>query len=261
VKDSDTPTLRLEQDSSGGWTAQTWDVAGNESNFFIRDATNGSKLPFRIQPNAPSSSLNIKSDGKVGIGTWSPAYSMELETTGEDAVFAAERTNGATAKLVAGEATVQLGSVTNHDLEFLVSDSVVMQLDGNGNLTVAGAVYESSDLNAKENLRDIDGRDVLARLAGVPVTTWNYKADDDALRHMGPMAQDFYAAFGLGSDETHIAPLDANGVALVAAQELHRIVQDQDDQIAELKQENADLEARLRALETLVDELLQAQQD
>jgi hypothetical protein len=136
-----------------------------------------------------------------------------------------------------------------------------MQLDGNGNLTVAGAVYESSDLNAKENLRDIDGRDVLARLAGVPVTTWNYKADDDALRHMGPMAQDFYAAFGLGSDETHIAPLDANGVALVAAQELHRIVQDQDDQIAELKQENADLEARLRALETLVDELLQAQQD
>jgi hypothetical protein len=51
IKDSDTPTLRLEQDSSGGWTAQTFDVAGNESNFFVRDVTNGSKLPFRIQPS------------------------------------------------------------------------------------------------------------------------------------------------------------------------------------------------------------------
>jgi hypothetical protein len=80
---SDTPTVRLDQDASGGWTPQIWDVAGNESNFFIRDATGGSKLPFRIQPGAPTDSLTIKSDGKIGIGTWYPAHDLDvlLKTT------------------------------------------------------------------------------------------------------------------------------------------------------------------------------------
>jgi hypothetical protein len=83
IKDSDTPTVRLHQDSSGGWTPQTWDVAGNESNFFIRDATNGSKLPFRIQPGAPSSSLSIRSDGDVGIGTWSPSGRLDVRNSAD----------------------------------------------------------------------------------------------------------------------------------------------------------------------------------
>ncbi len=62
------PTLRLEQDGSSGFTAQTWDVAGNEAGFFIRDATNGSTLPFRILPGASSQSLVIDGDNNVGIG-------------------------------------------------------------------------------------------------------------------------------------------------------------------------------------------------
>jgi hypothetical protein len=83
IKDSDTPTVRLEQDSSGGWAPQTWDVAGHEGNFFIRDATNGSLLPFRIQPNTPTSTLCLKSTGtsigKVGIGTWEPTATLHVE--------------------------------------------------------------------------------------------------------------------------------------------------------------------------------------
>ncbi|MCF3596471.1 hypothetical protein LZG00_21005, partial [Rhodobacteraceae bacterium LMO-12] len=63
-----TPTLRLEQDGSSGFTAQTWDVAGNEAGFFIRDTTNGSTLPFRILPGASSQSLVIDGDNNVGIG-------------------------------------------------------------------------------------------------------------------------------------------------------------------------------------------------
>ena len=78
IKDSDTPTVRLEQDGSGGWSPQTWDVAGNETNFFIRDATNGSKLPFRIQPSTPADTLCLKSSGYVGIGTWDPAYELDV---------------------------------------------------------------------------------------------------------------------------------------------------------------------------------------
>ena len=67
VKDGNTPTLRLEQDGSSGFTPQIWDVAGNEANFFIRDASNGSTLPFSIRPGAPSRSIDIQANGDVSI--------------------------------------------------------------------------------------------------------------------------------------------------------------------------------------------------
>ena len=69
LKNGNTPTTRLEQDGSSGFTAQTWDVAGNEANFFIRDTTSGSELPFRIQPGSASNTLSIRTDGVV-IGKW-----------------------------------------------------------------------------------------------------------------------------------------------------------------------------------------------
>jgi hypothetical protein len=72
INTSDTPAQRLEQNNSGGFTAQTWDIAGNEANFFVRDVTGGSRLPFRIRPGAPTSSLDINAAGSVGIGTSSP---------------------------------------------------------------------------------------------------------------------------------------------------------------------------------------------
>ena len=82
VSTSNTPGLRLEQNSSGGFTAQTWDVAGNEANFFIRSATTGSQLPFRIRPGAPTSSIDIAANGDVGIGTAGPTE--DLHVTGSD---------------------------------------------------------------------------------------------------------------------------------------------------------------------------------
>ncbi len=78
MRDGDTPTTRLEQDGSSGFTPQTWDVAGNETNFFIRDTTNGSKLPFRIKPSAPSNSIFVDTDGDVGLGTSSPAAKLHV---------------------------------------------------------------------------------------------------------------------------------------------------------------------------------------
>lgn len=78
-KNGDSPTLRLEQDGSSGFGVQTWDVAGNEANFFIRDVTNGSTLPFRIQPGAPSSAIYIASTGNIGLGTTSPDAALDVE--------------------------------------------------------------------------------------------------------------------------------------------------------------------------------------
>lgn len=82
TKSGNTPTLRLEQDGSSGFAAQTWDVAGNETNFFIRDATSGSTLPFRIFPGAPTSSISIEAGGDVGFGTTSPDKNLDIEDDG-----------------------------------------------------------------------------------------------------------------------------------------------------------------------------------
>ncbi len=76
--DGDSPTLRLEQNGSSGFQAQTWDVAGNETNFFIRDVTNGSLLPFKIIPGAPTNSMYIQSNGAVGLGTTTPAARLDV---------------------------------------------------------------------------------------------------------------------------------------------------------------------------------------
>lgn len=81
MTESDTPAIRLEQTNAGGFTAQTWDIGGNEANFFIRDLTGGSKLSFRIRPGAPTSSIDIAADGDVGIGTGSPATKLDVQGT------------------------------------------------------------------------------------------------------------------------------------------------------------------------------------
>jgi len=87
VNTTDTPAMRLEQNNSGGFTAQTWDIAGNEANFFVRDVTSGSRLPFRIRPGAPTSSIDIAASGNVGVGTASPVTRMDVRSV--DAATAA----------------------------------------------------------------------------------------------------------------------------------------------------------------------------
>lgn len=83
VMGSDTPGLRMEQTGAGGYTPQTWDVAGNEANFFVRDVTGGSRLPFRISPGAPTSSIDIKATGDVGIGTTTPTANLDVSRAGD----------------------------------------------------------------------------------------------------------------------------------------------------------------------------------
>ena len=95
INTSDTPAHRLEQNNAGGFTAQTWDVAGNEANFFVRDVTSGSRLPFRIRPGAPTSSLDISSDGDIGMGTASPLSHLHIKDTGA-VTLRLDSSNGAT---------------------------------------------------------------------------------------------------------------------------------------------------------------------
>jgi endosialidase-like protein len=84
ITTSDTPAHRLEQTNAGGFTAQTWDIAGNEANFFVRDVTGGSRLPFRIRPGAPTSSIDISATGDIGVGTASPAGKLQVLSNSPD---------------------------------------------------------------------------------------------------------------------------------------------------------------------------------
>jgi hypothetical protein len=93
-----------------------------------------------------------------------------------------------------------------------------------------------SDVNQKENFRDLDGGDVLAKVARMPIREWNYKTQDAAIRHVGPTAQDFYAAFGLGEDPLRISTIDADGIALRAIQALEDVTRAYEARIRELEQ-------------------------
>ena len=85
---TDTPAIRQEQTSGGGFTAQTWDIGANEANWFVRDLTGGSRLPLRIRPGAPTSSIDIAASGNVGIGTASPARKIHaIGPLGPVAIF------------------------------------------------------------------------------------------------------------------------------------------------------------------------------
>jgi len=114
---------------------------------------------------------------------------------------------------------------------------------------------ESSDRNVKENYLPADGKKILISLASIPITTWNYKSQDPSIRHMGPVAQDFSAAFGLGESDKHINTIDLDGVALAAIQGLYELVQEKAGRISMLEEHNRKLEARLAVLEALIQTL------
>jgi hypothetical protein len=140
----------------------------------------------------------------------------------------------------------------------------VTAIDGSGaqlagvRLAQGSGSWETlSDRNAKRSILPVDVRQVLEMLMDVPVSTWQYKGQTEAVQHMGPMAQDFYAAFDLGQDERYISSVDADGVALASIQGLYKLVQEKDTQIAVLQAENADQQAQLDALDARISRLEQ----
>ena len=116
----------------------------------------------------------------------------------------------------------------------------------------SGAWSSLSDRNAKVNFNSVDGREILDKIAALPLATWNYKAQDKSIRHLGPTAQDFHTTFGLGENERTITTVDADGVALAAIQGLNQKLEERlaaqqaalqirDARVAALEQELAEL--------------------
>jgi hypothetical protein len=257
----DTPTIRLDQ-SGGGWTPQTWDIAGNEANFFIRDVTNGSHLPFRIKPGAPTSTLCLMSDGKVGIGTWSPAYKFEIETTGEDAMFYLDRTDGAQLKVNVTNAQGQIGTQSSHKFNIVTANANRITISSSGNvgidnmnpgqLFVVGASgttycdgtdwYPTSTREAKENIISLTDDEALQALNGLNPVKYNYKQNKEEER-VGFIAEDVPELVAINGRK-NLNSMDIVAVLTKVVQEQQKSIQEQQKTISELNKRITELEKK-----------------
>ena len=140
---------------------------------------------------------------------------------------------------------------------------LVLGVDGTGAADWTCAVADggswacSSDRNLKQNLRKLEGQEVLSRVAAMPIYAWNPKGQNSHLLHYGPTAQDFYAAFGLGDSPLRIAQQDADGVALAAIQGINEKL---DQREAALRREIDAKSAEVADLRRQIAELRSTQQ-
>jgi hypothetical protein len=177
--------------------------------------------------------------------------------------------DGHSGSFVRGDAstTDSLQSITNN--EFAVRAAGGFRFRTNATLTTgcnlpagSGVFSCSSSRSLKEHFGAVDGEELLARIRGIPVGTWSYIAEGAQVRHMGPFAEDFRAAFGLGTDARSIGLLDIDGVNFAAVKALEartaelRLKTAEVDhltaQVAALRERQAATDARLAELEALV---------
>jgi trimeric autotransporter adhesin len=206
----------------------------------------------------------IRAIGGVGIGLTNPAAAVHVASaSGLPQLRLTQNTTTDYTRL-------RMNVGTNPSWEMDVSpgatpglswwtSTLKMNLDFNGNLTTAGTVNGTSDRNAKEKFTRIDPLAVLEKVTALPITEWNYKTDGESLRHIGPMSQDFHAAFNVGTDDKHISMVDADGVALAAIQGLNEKVEDRRQKsevsIRKLEAENAELKRELAEIKQLLTKL------
>ncbi len=237
--------IRLE---TVGTTTPNWDLNPGGAGFWMnRVGPNAASGVVKIQNTAPIDSLVANETG-VGMGTGvpqTPLHVRRFETGTDTDMFRLENSDGSRFQFVNNRGNNQGGT-----WEFINSSAsggaalVIralhnpggqeFRLASNGNLTIRGSLTEGSSQAIKSNIVPLIGSDVLSSLAKLDIAKWSYNSSPNN-RHAGPMAEQFYEVFGLGSDNKHIAPRDMAGLALAAAQALH--------------EENKQLKERLSALE------------
>ena len=264
----------LENDNANGWGASGFGdntAIGFEALQFCTNGSDNTAVGYSVLINDTSGFYN----------TAYGSYALFANTTGyyNTAIGA-----GAFQKLTAGNSDIAVGFLAGNSLTagindiyignqgagtgFSSTENNIIRIGTEGTQTatyLAGTVYANgvaltSDRNAKEHFQPVDNQAVLAKVAALPLTEWNYKTDKAGVQHIGPMAQDFHAAFQLdGADDKHISVVDEGGVALAAIQGLNQKLQDElnreDAENAKLKQQNDLLAERLNQVEAIVKQL------
>jgi len=234
--------------------------------------------------------MRIASSGQVGIGTSAPEGDVHIRgnsTTGS-LLITPNISNSRSQILLTENTTASLGMIIRYagdeadnplhvigwtsDVESaplltierfggnvgIGIDDPTERLHVVGNILATGTITPSSDHNLKKNFDSVDAQEVLERVTSLPIQQWTYKAEEDSVRHVGPMAQDFHAAFGLGANDTTIATVDADGVALAAIQGLNEKLEALERTVQHRDAENAELKWRIEKLERLLNTQLRA---
>jgi hypothetical protein len=259
---------------AGSINGTQWDAAniGNRSVAIGEDvrASGDNGVAFGLRSTAAGSSTFAVGEDNTASGAASVALGYHAHTNARQGSFvfsdrssvdtlragvnhsANWRTSGGfrifTSSNLSTGVTLQSGATTSN---WGQSNAVISTSTG-AYLSTSGIWTNTSDVNRKHLFRSVAGEDVLTRLRSLPITSWSYRTDDDGIRHLGPTAQDFRQAFGLGQDDVTIGTVDADGVALAAAQALDARTLAQQQRIEALEAENAELRARMERLEALV---------
>lgn len=234
-----------------------------------------------IAISSANADMEITSTGDVGIGTSTPAASLEVRRANGTATIKVDENSGSVQKrqmfILENNGAVSFRFIDNSAGrvwtfattdnppvgEFVLNDpnspGREFFLDAGGNGEFEGSVsansfITTSDRNQKDNIKPLEGRDVLRRVMELPISRWSYKSDSTKQIHIGPMAQDFHRLFQVGPDNRHIAVEDASGVALAAIKGLAEMVEAKDAQIEQLIK---DKDARIAQLEQALTELRQ----
>jgi len=229
-------------------------TASPSDTFHVQRADGTAKIlvqEMNVTPG-PRQLYTLENNGPVGFG-------MINSDTGDEWRFAAQTTGFRISLGGSGGQEFEVGN----DGTFSVGPAGIQNLavDVLGNLSIQGTLTEGSSRSIKTGITGIEPVTILDKLSELALSEWSYKDDGDT-RHLGPMAEDFHALFGLGEDPHHIAPKDLAGVAMASAQALktkvdrqQHTIERQRERLAEQGRELQALRARLDELETLKEQM------
>lgn len=221
-----------------------------------------------------TSRMAITNAGNVGIGTDAPGAALHISSggglifpqlllnkignanDGSWLSFAGNGSNSWTLAAFPDQLTIKSrngGDVDIMDLRRTGPNTITTSTGAR--LTSGGVWTNNSDRNRKHQFAAVNAREILAQVVKLPIQFWSYKAEDEKIRHIGPMAQDFAAAFHLGGSDNSIGTVDADGVALAAIQGLHQLVEEKHAQAEQLQQQVQALQAQNRQLQQQVQQL------
>ena len=203
---TDTPAIRLEQNNAGGFTAQTWDIGANEANFFVRDVTSGSRLPFRIRPGAPTSSLDISATGNVGIGTGSPNRLFSLFATANPVIQMTDNTTGTTVN--DGFQIVQGG--LNTTIENQEAGSMTLRTSATDRITILSTGNVGIGTAAPTDLLSVNGN--ASKPGG---GTWAVFSDERLKNIKGSFTAGLNAVMRLQPIRYEYKPQNALGIRMI----------------------------------------------
>ncbi len=223
---------------------------GPSSNVLVHEAGNRSFMSV----NSVGGYIAIDEEGVEKITMSTGGTSSRIAVNEEGVQIAIRVDSGGAGSFAINEPGVGNKVSLDSDGDGYLSNSLkIGTTAGTNHIEVVGGANcngttwnNASDANSKENFQQIDGEQILEKLEDLEITRWNYIGRDDA-EHIGPTAQDFYKAFGVGSDDKTISTVDPSGIALAAIKELYK----KSKEVDELKKQ---LEELTKAVEKLAKE-------